>query len=250
MTLARNRTRLLAALGQFTLFLMAVAVAAGQTKPAVVEESDRRLPPANEQWGFHEAVNPDPRLPRVLLIGDSIVGAYHDTVIAGLKGTATIDFWTTGLHELSPELHDLLKAAVTHAPYAVVHFNIGLHGWQEGRVPDREYEAAMRKYVAIVRAGAPHAQLIWASITPVTVKGSPEKLDPDINAIIVRRNAAAARIMAENHIEIDDLYGLMSGRLALGRGDQFHWTEPAVRMQGDAVTAIILKNLPAPASVH
>ena len=174
------------------------------------EENDPRLHPVDGNWGFHSATNLNVKSPRVLLVGDSIVGGYHNAVIAGLKGRANVDYWTTGLNEYSPELHELLRKVLAHGPYDVVHFNIGLHGWPKGRIPDGQYEPLMRKYLSILQSNAPNARLIWASTTPVTVKGSPEKLDPEINPTIFERNAIAAQIMAENHIAIDDLYGPVS----------------------------------------
>ena len=228
---------------------LSLAAAMAQTNSPDARESDPRLKPDDVKWGFHAASDVDSKLPRVLLIGDSIVAGYGGPVIANLKGRVTVDVWSTGMNENSRELHEYLKKALAHGPYAVVHFNIGLHGWPKGRIPEGQYEPLMRKYVAVVQVNAPQARLIWTSTTPVTLKGSPDKVDPDINPIIVERNAIAARIMEDNHIPIDDLYGLMADKIAFGKGDkkddQFHWAPPGVKLQADAVAAIILKNLPA-----
>jgi hypothetical protein len=230
-----------------TLFFAVNALA--DSKSADANEKDARLNPPDVKWGFRAATNVNPQLPRVLLIGDSIVGGYRDLVTAALAGRANVDSWVTGMHEATPELHDYLKKALAHGPYAVVHFNIGLHGWPKGRIPEGQYEPLMRKYVAVQQSNAPNAKLIWASTTPVTTKGAPDQLDPAINPTIVERNAIAARIMAENHIAIDDLYSLMPDKLATAKSanknDQFHWGAAGIKLQADAVTEIILKNLPA-----
>ena len=210
-------------------------------------EVDPRLHPDGQGWGFYRAASDRTDLPRVLLIGDSIVNGYRGAVAARLKDKAVVDVWITGLNENSPQLHDLLRRSLSNGPYAVVHFNIGLHGWQTGRIPDGQYEPLMRKYVATLREGAPKAALIWASTTPVTVQGAPGTLNPDINPIIVERNALAAGIMKESAIPVDDLYGLMSNRLALARGDMFHWTTAGQAIQADAVSAAILAHLSASA---
>ena len=63
-----------------------------------------------------------------------------------------------------------------------VHFNMGLHGWQKGRIKDGTFEPLTRAYVEIIRDKLPNAKIIWASSTPVTVKG---KVDP-VNIYEVR----------------------------------------------------------------
>jgi hypothetical protein len=214
------------------------------TLPSKSDEANPRLHPIGGYWGFRRATEANPNLPRVLLIGDSIVGAYKDQVTASLAGKANVDVWTTGLHEGHPDLLPLLRDVLANGPYAIVHFNIGLHGWPKGRIPEGQYEPLMRRYVAVLRTEAPTARLIWASTTPVTVRGVPGILDPEINPIIAERNVIAARIMAENHIAVDDLNRLMADKLDLGAGDQFHWSEAGVEVQSQAVAACILKNLP------
>jgi lysophospholipase L1-like esterase len=221
------------------------AKAGGFSNPA--QEMDPQLRPVG-RWGFRPAPDTNSQLPRVLLIGDSIVGGYGERVITNLNCKARVDVWQTGLCESSKELHPLLRKVLAYGPYAVIHFNIGLHGWQKGRIPDGQYEPLMQEYVAILRQEAPQARLIWASTTPVTVKGAPGQLDPGVNLIIVERNAIAARIMTEHNIAIDDLYGLMAGKLSLAVGDQFHWKPAGQELQSKAVAAIISKYLPVRAA--
>ena len=54
-----------------TLFLFASFV----IRLSGVEETDPRLHPINGNWGFHQCSDTNTALLRVLLIGDSIVGA-------------------------------------------------------------------------------------------------------------------------------------------------------------------------------
>jgi len=226
--------------------VLLASLPAAETTPAV-EETDPRLHPVDASWGFHPATVTDSHLPRVLLIGDSIVGAYHSAVIAGLKGKANVDFWTTGLNENSKELHELLRKVLSHGPYEVIHFNIGLHGWQKDRVPDDRYEPLMRQYIEILQTCAPHAKLIWASTTPMTLKGDSSKVDPVNNPTIEGRNVIMARLAQEKGLQVDDLYALMLKNLALYKGDKkddpFHWAPPGVKIQAETVIDIIFKNL-------
>lgn len=186
-------------------------------------ESDARLHADSPQGrGVRKAKVKDASLPRVLLIGDSILNGYLATVLQELDGRANVDAWVNPCHQASEGLHEKLRAILAGRNYAVIHFNMGLHGWTKGRIPDGQFIPLTRQLVATLRSNAPSARLILASSTPVTTKGHPAALDPVINPIIVNRNAMAAQVMAEAGVLINDLYRLMVNRLDLARGDQFH----------------------------
>ena len=180
---------------------------------------------------------------RVLLIGDSILNGYRRTVTQALAGKANVDVWINPYHQNSGGLHEMMKEVLANGPYDVIHFNLGLHGWPKGRIPEGQYEPLMRKYVQTLRDNAGGARLIWASITPVTGKGRPGELDPAINPIIVEHNALAAKIMQELGIPTNDLYGLMITKLDLAAGDQFHWKSEGAVLQGKAVADMILREM-------
>lgn len=200
-------------------------------------------------WRFYPAAAPEAGLRRVLLIGDSIVEGYRGVVIRELKGKANVDVWLTPAHENHPDLLSDLQKVLTQGPYAVVHFNIGLHGWPKGRIPEGHYEPIMRQYVATLRRYAGAAQLIWASTTPLTVQGKPTELDPTDNPTITNRNAIAAQIMTDAGIAINDLYGLVTDRLHLAIGDRAHWTGPGYELMGMQAAKRIAEAL-APAEFY
>jgi len=189
-------------------------------------------------WRFYPAPG-DSRLRRVLLIGDSIMNGYRHGVAAQLKGRATVDAWLTPITIKSPELHDDLHTVLRQGPYDVVHFNIGLHEWAKGFIPDGQYEPLLRAYVKTIKEHAGNATLIWASTTQMTVKDKPAELDSENNPSIAERNTIAARVMAESGIAVDDLYGLMCDKLALAKGDRFHWSKEGVAVQAAAVSEVI-----------
>ncbi len=210
------------------------------------QEKDKRLHSGGSKgWGLQKAEVKDPQLPRVLLIGDSILNGYRATVAKALEGKANVDAWVNPFHQASGGLHEQLKGVLAEGPYAVVHFNMGLHGWQKGRIPEGQFIPLTHKLVHTIRDNAPRAALIWASSTPVTVKGEPGKLNPEINPIIVEHNRMAAQVMEEENIPINDLYALMVTKLNLAAGDQFHWKQEAKVIQGQAVAGIVLKYLSA-----
>jgi hypothetical protein len=219
------------------LFLLTIHLPAAETNTMV--ETDVRLPAAPKggpSWGFKPAESRDTHLPSVLLMGDSVLNAYRKTVVQELRGKANVDAFVNPYHQASPGLNEQLKDILTtNGPYAVIHFNIGLHGWQKGRIPEGQFESLTRRMVQTISDNARGARLIWASTTPVRSKEHPDQLDPEINGIILRHNAMAAGVMADYKIPIDDLYSLMTNRLDLAAGDQFHWTAEGARFQGVAV---------------
>ena len=198
-------------------------------------------------WGFHPAAKPEPGLPRVLLVGDSVMNGYSADVARLLVGHANVDTWATGMHLTHEQLLPDLAKVLQQGPYAVVHFNIGLHDWPEGRIPHDQYEPCMQRYVASHASNAPAAKLIWASSTPVTAKGG-KSLDPNINPVILRQNEIAARVVTGVGIAIDDLYALGVSNLALARGDQFHWTAEGYRRLAEQVARQIAAALPPPSA--
>jgi hypothetical protein len=84
-----------------------------------------------------------------------------------------------------------------------------MHGWPKGRIKDGTFEPLTKAYVEILRAKLPQARLIGASSTPVTTTDKPIGLEPDINPIIVEHNRMAAKVMAEMHVPMKDLYSLL-----------------------------------------
>lgn len=224
-----------AALALFSgAYLHAEAPAIPQQK-----ESDPNLPPKGGNWSLREATVTDASLPRVLLIGDSITNSYLEPVRKALAGKANIDAWITPTTQADKSLPKTLAAILAWQKYAVVHFNLGLHGWQKGRIPEGQYEPLTRQLVQDLRTGAPQATLIWATITPVTVKGEPEKLNPDIQPTIEEHNRMALEVMKSEGVEIDDLAGLMAKNLPLAAGDMFHWKPAGVALLTESVSKSI-----------
>ena len=112
------------------------AEAFGQT-PAP-KETDPRLHADGPGWRLQKAAITDPSLPRVLLMGDSILNGYLPGVSKALEGKAFVDAWVTPTSQGDKSLSRQIEEVLAQGPYAVVHFNLGLHGWQKGRIPERQ----------------------------------------------------------------------------------------------------------------
>lgn len=203
---------------------------------------NRMLHPDGSGWGFYEDKSELGNKKKVLLIGDSMLSGYGEIVKSGLKDVAVVDFWKTGLYEAHPDLFPLLDKVSSSRKYDLIHFNIGLHGWPEGRVDDSKYMELMSEYVDILKRNNPDAILVWSMTTPVLSKNSTE-LDPEINPIIVKRNKMARKVMKRNGVHIIDLYAIMLPNCGYTRGDGFHWKEEGQKIQADAILQKLRKLL-------
>lgn len=226
--------------------LLAVSIIATASAQPVIpqgKETDPRLSTKGGSWSLRTAEVTDPSLPRVLLIGDSITNGYLSQVRTALAGKANIDAWITPTTQADKSLPGTLEAILTQQKYSIIHFNLGLHGWQKGRIPEGQFEPLTHTLVQSLKKSAPQAKLIWATITPVTVKGEPTKLNPEIQPTIEAHNAMALKVMKEEGVAINDLSTLMLANLKFAAGDMFHWKTEGREMQAKAVTEAITTQL-------
>jgi lysophospholipase L1-like esterase len=148
-------------------------------------------------WDF---VRDDPKLPRVLLIGDSISGGYTLPTRKTLAGKVNVH---KAPENCGPTSNGLKKLDVWLAreQWDVIHFNFGIH---DRKTPLADYEQRLEQLIA--RLEKTGAKLIWASTTPCP---SGTKDGPSLPAAIVERNELAAKVMARHGIAIDDLYNTL-----------------------------------------
>lgn len=153
----------------------------------------------------------DPKLPRVLLIGDSISIGYTVPVRKLLEGKANVHRipenggpTSNGAAKIEKWLGD--------GKWDVIHFNWGLHDLKlvdgKHQVALEDYETNLRELAKKLKAAG--AKLVWASTTPVPEgKTSPPRRTEDVP----RFNEAAKKVMDENGVAIDDLYAFALPRL-------------------------------------
>ena len=183
-------------------------------------------------WDY---VRDDPALPRVLLIGDSISRGYTLDARRAAAGRANVHrapencgSTANGIKKLDIWLGD--------GRWDLIHFNFGIH---DRKTPDADYEKRLREIVARLRAT--RARLVWASSTPL-----PEAKDYS-DADIVAKNAIASKVMSEERVPIDDLYGFARPHLAEWQnpGD-CHFNAKGYEALGGRVTETILAHLAKP----
>ena len=218
------------------------AAADPSAQPAAAVETDARLHADGKGWRVDKARVVDAKRPRVLLIGDSILNGYLNQTTKALEGKAYVDAWVNPYCQ-STHTNKVLAEVLANGPYDVVHFNMGLHGWQPGRIQEGTFEPLTQAYVEVIREKLPRAKIIWASSTPVTVKGMPTELDAEINATIIDHNRMAAAVMKRLDVPVNDFYGLLVDKLQWARGDQFHWKPEAYQVLTDAAVASIVREL-------
>lgn len=146
----------------------------------------------------------DPKLPRVLLIGDSISIGYTLDVRKLLEGKANVHrIRTNGGPTINGTAQ--IDSWLAGGKWDVIHFNWGLHDIKtdtgKHQVAIDQYEKNLRELVKKMKATG--ATLIWCSTTPVP---SGDLKPPRSDADVMAYNAVAKKIMDENGIAIDDLY--------------------------------------------
>ncbi len=172
-------------------------------KPKQANSSEKQawlksLDPAYGHLPAMAFVEEDPKLPRVLLIGDSISMGYTEPTRKLLDGKANVlripanaGHSNKGLERLEQWLGD--------KKWDVIHFNWGLHdGFR--KLPLQQYQANLLALVKILKQTG--ARLIWASTTPIP-KDNPWGAPLGIE---IEYNAAAKTIMENQGIAIDELY--------------------------------------------
>ena len=191
------------------------------------------------EWSITYAFNAnDTKLPRVLLIGDSICNGYQSFVKDELKDVAYISFFATSKCATDRSYLKELTHILEEYDYAAIHLNNGLHSLTTDRPT---WEAALREVVKTLKAKGKGAKLVWATSTPLK--------DPALTAKARELNAIAARVMQENGVPADDLYGLMDPQDRALWSDTFHFHEAARKQQGKQVADCLRKLLPPPAPV-
>ena len=188
-------------------------------------------------------------LPRILLIGDSIRMGYAPLVTQHLAQQAEIaQIPQNGGDSQNVRTHLKEWLVQADAPnLSIIHFNCGLHDIKrpfdatENQQPLTEYVSNLRQIVPYLQEHTP-SKLVWASSTPVVherhhaVKGF-DRFQEDVEAY----NAAAAKIMLEHAVPINDLFRVIqddSPEECIA-GDGVHMTERGNRRLANQVTKVL-----------
>lgn len=194
--------------------------------------------PEEIEWTWEvRPANPDPKLPNVLLLGDSITRNYYPEVQRQLTGVANVYLLATSASVGDPRLPRQLAefGAMEAVPFRVVHFNNGMHGWTYS---EAEYEQAFPAFLAAIRALAPKASLLWATTTPVKSDAVPGPT----NARVSTRNLVVQALAGAAGIPVDDQHGLMVQHPDTYQ-DNVHFNDSGSQVQGRQAAEFIRKLL-------
>ena len=151
-------------------------------------------------WDF---VQDDPKLPRVLLIGDSVSRGYTQPTRVALAGKANVHRAPANCGPTASGLKNL-DVWLGAGKWDVIHFNFGIH---DRATPAADYVKRLEEIVT--RLEKTGAKLIWASTTPIPDNPAQKQTAQSV----VEKNALAAEVMKKHVIPTDDLFGAMTPRL-------------------------------------
>ena len=185
-------------------------------------------------------VKDDPKLPRVLLIGDSISIGYTVAVRERLKGKANLHRipQNGGATEVGLEK---MTAWLGKGKWDVIHFNFGLHDAKytsetTQRATRDQYIVNLRKLITPMKATG--AKLVFATTTPVPMGGvlSPTRKFDSVE----ERNKLAVQLMQSSDVAIDDLYAVAKPIMEKhGRPNDVHFAPEGYQVLAAAVAASI-----------
>ena len=205
---------------------------------------------------FNRRANPsieDPSLPRILIIGDSISGHYHERLRLLMQGKANIigeaslsprrdpkkSFWASVSNRFyrtdsATKGDDFKDYLAESGPWNIVHFNIGIHMFSKAQPGDEKpYAEKLRQVVQTIRDSG--AICLFANSTG-TVADNTIPNSPNYLTNCKAFNAAAEEVMREMGVPVTDIYGLIQPRIKeLISGDLIHTNAEADQMMAELI---------------
>jgi lysophospholipase L1-like esterase len=186
-------------------------------------------------WDF---VQDDPKLPRVLLIGDSISRGYTQDVRKAMVGKANVH---RAPENCGPTANGVKKIEIWlgSGKWDVIHFNFGIH---DRKTPAADYE--QRLETLITRMKQTGAKLIFATTTPVP----PDTKDGlELVTQITEKNEIARRVMNKHGVAINDLHAFLSPQLeGIANPKDVHFNAKGYELMGQQVTKAITAQISSP----
>ena len=201
------------------------------------------------------------RLPRVLILGDSVYQQPARDAAKELKGRAEVVFATLQPGEVRHTQHAIenLDSLLGEGDWDLIHFNFGL-GDLVHRAPNMKAFRVMAREAGGVRTTSPQqyernlrtlverlkatdARLVWASTTPIRHSSSNVfEMGSEI-----KYNAIAARVMASQKVPTNDMYSFVRDLIDMKRpashgADPFFFDRKPLH---PPIVEVILREIPA-----
>ena len=177
-------------------------------------------------------------LPRVLLIGDSIVVGYRDAVQKNLQGKAYVDKFATSKFAKDPFFKKELELYLNEYKYDCIHFNHGLHG-RDFSIND--YTESYEEILKMLTKVCDNVVLVLS--TPITKENDVKTLDVLNENVVKPRNEAVKDIAKKYNLAVDDLYTPMIDHYEYRVDDGYHYNEKGRTVQGKIVAEFIENTL-------
>jgi len=219
---------------------------AGQTKKPQPARTARKVNPA-----YQNPENPDPKLPNVLIIGDSISIGYMVPLREKLKGIANVYRPQTNCGPSSKGLEEI-DAWLGDRHWSLIQMNHGLHDLKymgpqgqnlanpkvdssHQQIPPDQYAKNLNELALRVKKTG--ATIIWCETTPV-----PEGAAGRVVGDSKKYNAIAKKVMSEHGIKTNGLFDFASNNVPT-REANVHYTPENSEKLADYVAGVIKENL-------
>ena len=197
------------------------------------------------------------RLPKVVLVGDSIRLSYAEAVSKHLAGKAVVVSPKANGGDSSNVLKHLGAWVIREQP-DVVHFNCGIHDTKKFtetgkfQVSPEQYEANLRSIVKRIRAET-GAVVLFATTTPIlNNRAASARRGRDyvlLGESVTQYNEIAVEVMRDLDVPINDLHTTLSKPQApqttdtLIGNDGVHLTPEGRGLLAEQVTAFVTRHL-------
>lgn len=185
-------------------------------------------------WDY---VKDDPKLPRMLIIGDSISRGYTQALRKALKGKVNVHRAPANCSSTKYGLSKLhIWLGKNKAPWDLIIFNFGIH---DRRTTPKNYTGNLTSIIQKLKQRS--EKIHFVTTTPVP-KGAAEFLK---NAS-EKSNKLAAQVMENNHIKTIDLYTAIKPKIAEYQlPKNCHFKEEGYTYMASYIAPIVLKSLSA-----
>jgi hypothetical protein len=207
----------------FSSAILSSADCKGQPKGKSVNE--------DIEWSHTWMINTNDRdLPRVLLIGDSHVEAYYQTVAEELKPVAYCCKFTTSRSLGDPILIDQLELIFKQYEFDVICFNNGLHG---SAYSNEEYGSYLPVAYDLLKKHS-HKSLIWVNTTASRKGDIPEEFTP-FNDKVVIRNKLVGEFTSKNRIPLLNFNSLSLKHPEYYSEDGTHFNQTGIKAEAHLI---------------
>ena len=182
-----------------------------------------------------EAINE--KLPRVLLVGDSITYGYEKIVRERLRGVCYVDFIVMS-YSIDRKIYDsIVRAMISDSKYQIVHFNHGLHGHYLSK---HAYKCRIVKLLDWIKE---QSKVIITTSTHCNVEGN-EQPHPLLEKKVFERNEVVLEYADKNGCIVDDLFPISIGMpIEKRNSDGTHYTKEGYEVLAESVVKSIKKQI-------